>query len=54
MEFRTSPGKKGSVQHISESLMDASRPFLALGCRSFGQVLMDFSPTVSDGFVEPL
>ena len=26
MESRTSPGKKGSVQHISESLM-ASAPF---------------------------
>ncbi len=38
MESRTSPGKKGSVQPISEYQADAFPPSLVLECKSFSPV----------------
>ena len=53
MESRTSPGKRGSVQPISEFLMGVSHLSLVLGCKSFLPVEMGVFPIVSGGFVVP-
>jgi hypothetical protein len=53
MESRTSPGKKGSVQPISVSLMAASRLFLAW---EYTRAVLDTTSCVSiawGGYVPP-
>jgi hypothetical protein len=53
MESRTSPGKTGSVQPISESLMVFAHPFPAWVSRPVVPVGLCCASSVSDGFVQP-
>ncbi len=52
MEFRTSPGKMGSVQHVSVCLMDVVHSCLVLVSRLVGRDGSDFSSNDEDGCVQ--
>jgi hypothetical protein len=53
MESRTSFGKKGSVQHVSECPADASQPFQAWVSRPVVLVGIGCLPIVSGGCARP-
>src|SRR5260370_17337921 len=53
MESRTSPGKTGSVQPISEYQADAFPPSLASECKFFSQVGLSSASIVSGEYVPP-